>query len=269
MVELRQARQAAARTGIGMQYILKEARVFDIWNRICPVILSEEVSSQATAICKGGTPLSKIFLGDVQRFSEDIDLDIFFEDEKSKNEKIEFIKDNIISTVGGSYEIPDEARRKDVVHFTCKFTNEIGMPDNVFLEFNVGEKMVGDREVAVASSTILPLTVEKVPVYSFHTLIAKKLKAFYERDEGKDVYDIYSSLKITDDVKAIIDILKQVLKAEGIDYGDFSEKVPQKLQDSEKMRSLHGSTNPYIPRNLRVKWDVAAKEIFDKITPYL
>ena len=113
------------------------------------------------------------------------------------------------------------------------------------------------------------MAVDKVPVYSLHTLIAKKLKAFYERDKGKDVYDIYSSLKITNKIDAIIEILKDVLASANIKYDDFRTKVPEKLQDGQKMKSLHGSTNPYIPKNFRVKWDVAAKEILDKIEPHL
>ena len=269
MVELRKAQQAAARTGIGMQYVLKEARVFDIWSKICPIMLSDAVLSEAEIICKGGTPLNKIYLGDIQRFSEDIDLDIFFKDDRSKDEKIEFITNNIIEPLNSSYTIPKEARRRNIAHFTCKFKNEINMDDNVFLEFNVGETMTGSTKVTNAKSTILPLTVDKVPVYSFHTLIAKKLKAFYERDEGKDVYDIYSSLKITNEIGTIIEILKDVLISVDIKYDDFKTRVLEKLQDGQKMKSLHGSTNPYIPKNLRVGWDVAAKYVLDKIGPHL
>ncbi len=66
MVELREARQAAARTGIGIQYILKEARVFDIWSKMCPVMLSDVILTNAKTICKGGTSLNKIYLGKIQ-----------------------------------------------------------------------------------------------------------------------------------------------------------------------------------------------------------
>ena len=269
MVELRIAQQAAAKTGIGMQYILKETRVFDILSKICPIILSNTVLSEAKIICKGGTALNKIYLGDIQRFSEDIDLDIFFRDDRSKDEKIKFIKNNLIAPLSSSYTIPKEARRRSIIHFRCKFKNEINMPDSVFLEFNVGEKITSNNKITNASSTILSLTVDKVPVYSFHTLIAKKLKAFYERDEGKDVYDIYSSLKITNKINIIIKILEDILSSVNIEYEDFRLRVLEKLQDEQKMKSLHGSTNPYIPRNLRVGWDVAAKEILDKIKPHL
>lgn len=74
MVSLREARQAAAKTGIGLEYVLKEARVFDIWSKICSTFISKEIMNQATVICKGGTSLNKVFLGKVQRFSEDIDM---------------------------------------------------------------------------------------------------------------------------------------------------------------------------------------------------
>jgi len=35
-----------------MQYVLKEARVFDIWGKICPIMLSDAVLSEAEITCK-------------------------------------------------------------------------------------------------------------------------------------------------------------------------------------------------------------------------
>jgi len=269
MVELREARIVAAKIGIGLQYVLKEARVFDIWSKVCPVILSKEISSQATLICKGGTTINKIFLGELQRFSEDLDFDIFFNMELSRDEKIQFIKDNIISVLNDSYRIPKEARMRNVVRFTCYFNNEVGKQDNVFLEFNVNETKVGLSEIKKAESKILPLSVSNIPVYSFHTLIAKKLKTFYEREEGKDIYDLYYSLKVVDNVAKAIPILKDVLAIAKIDYKEFAEEFPKKLADSTKIQSLHASTNPYIPRNLRINWIAAAKAISKNIVRHL
>jgi len=269
MVDLRAARQAAAKTGIGLQYVMKEARVFDIWTKICPVILSKEISSSAIILCKGGTPLNKIYLGKVQRFSEDIDMDIFFKNDVEREDKIDFIKTNIIQTLNGSYTIPKEARRKNIIMFMCYFQNEQENRDNIKLEFNIGESLTGSNEIASAKSEILPLHVDKVPVYSFNTLIAKKLKAFHERTEGKDVYDIYRSLLSHDDVNKIIPILKDTLAAAHIDYDEFCEQFPQKLSDTRLMKSLHRSANSYIPRNLRIDFISAAKDISNKIVPHL
>jgi len=269
MVNLREAQQAAAKTGIGLQYVLKEARVFDIWSKICPAFLSNEITSHATVICKGGTSLNKVFLGKVQRFSEDIDMDIFFKMTLEKDDKIQFIKDNIIPLLNNSYSIPKEARRKNIILFFCQFQNEIGMKDNIRLEFNVSEIKTGMQEIAKASSEILPLQLDNIPVYSFDTLIAKKLKAFYEREEGKDVYDLYYSLKLNNNITKVIPILKDVLKSSKIDYNEFTKELPKKLADSRRMKSLHASTNPYIPTNLRIDFTKAAKEISKKIMPHL
>jgi len=269
MVSLREARQVAAKTGIGVQYVLKEARVFDIWSKLCPAILSGEITIHAEVIFKGGTSLNKVFLGKVQRFSEDLDMDIFFKKKLGREEKIQFIKDRVIPILNSDYTIPKEARRKNVILFFCKFKNEIGMNDNIQLEFNIGESRTGTDEIATARSSILPLKLDSIPVYSFDTLAAKKLKAFYEREEGKDIYDLYYSLKSNTNIAKVIPILKDVLKSAKIGYDDFKKEFPKKLADSKKMKSLHASTNPYIPKNLRIDFVKASQAISKKIVPHL
>jgi len=269
MVSKREAQQAAAKTGIGLQYVLKESRVFDIWSKICPAFLSKEFKDHATVICKGGTPLNKIFLGNVQRFSEDIDMDIFFKKKLEKDDKVQFIRDNIMPLLSSAYTIPKEARRRNIILFFCQFQNEIGMKDNIQLEFNVSEVRTGVDVIADAHSKILPLNLSGIPVYSFDTLIAKKMKAFYEREEGKDIYDLYYSLKLNNNMTKIIQILKDVLKSSKIDYDEFVKEIPRKLADSTMMKSLHASTNPYIPKNLRIDFIKASSEISKKILPHL
>lgn len=269
MVSKREAQQAAARSGIGLQYVLKESRVFDIWSKICPAFLSKQIKDQATVICKGVTPLNKIFLGNVQRFSEDIDMDIFFKKRLEKDDKIEFIKDNIMPLLSGSYTIPKEARRKNIILFFCQFQNEIGMKDNIQLEFNISESRTGIDIIADAHSKILPLNLSGIPVYSFETLIAKKLKTFYEREEGKDVYDIYHSLQLNNNWVKIIPILKDVLKSSKIDYDEFAREIPKKLADSKMMKSLRASANPYIPKNQRIDFIKASAKISQIIMSHL
>lgn len=269
-LSMREINQAAARTGIGRQYVLKEVRVFDIWSRICPALLSKEITTHAKVICKGGTTLNKVFLGRVQRFSEDLDLDMFFKKSIEREEKIQFIKDSIIPLVNSSYTIPKEARKRNIILFFCKFKNELGMDDNVQLEFNIDERRTGFDELATAKSSILPLKLDNIPVYSFDTLIAKKIKTFYEREEGKDVYDLYYSLRSNQTGLAkVISILKSVLQSAKIDYDEFKKEFPNKLSDSKKMKSLHASTNPYIPKNLRIDFLKASKLISEKVMPLL
>lgn len=270
MVELREARKIAARTGLGLQYVLKEYRVFDIWSKISPVLLSSDITSQVYAISKGGTALNKIFFKGVQRFSEDLDFDAFFADRQSVSSMIEFLKKNVISILSDSYSLERPRMMRQVVRFPCKFTNEMGRPNQVFCEFNLFAAHVGKELIASAKSDIInEIKPVKVRVYSFDTLMAKKLKTFYERAEGKDIYDLYYGLKQTRDKRQLIRSLKAVLKAEHITYDDFVQGFEQKIKDTDSIRRVHASTNPYTPRKLRVNWQKAAQYISRIILPKL
>lgn len=134
MVELREARKTAARIGLGLQYILKEARIFDIWAKLSPIILSKELASQVTIICKGGTVLNKVFLKNTGRFSEDLDFDAFFTKKLNKKEEIAFLEKNVLSNLKASYQIERPRLMKEVVRSTCSFVNEMGAKDCVFVE---------------------------------------------------------------------------------------------------------------------------------------
>lgn len=265
MVELREAKKITAKIGLGLQYVLKEARIFDVWKTLSPVIFSKNVTSKVTLICKGGTVLNKVFLRGTQRFSEDIDFDAFFKKKVSKREKIAFLNNNVLFALKDSYEIESPRLMKDVVRFTCKFTNEMGAKDCIFVEFNVEPRGACDFIVKEAKSELLKTQAVKIPVYPFPVIVAKKLKTFYERGSGKDLYDIYYSLEIVEDVSEIIEALKEVLKAEDIDYKEFSDGFLSKLKDREVIRRVHASTNPYVPRKLRIGWVKIAKEIERKL----
>lgn len=265
MVELREARKTAAKIGLGLQYVLKEARVFDIWSKLSPIALSDNISSHVTIVCKGGTVLNKVFLKGTQRFSEDLDFDAFFSKELSKKEKIDFLDKNMLSNLRSSYEIEKPRLMRDVVRFTCSFVNEMGAKDSVSVEFNVEPKGSSDFVMQRATSELIMAQTVRIPTYSFPVIVAKKLKTFYERGSGKDLYDIYYSLKIMKDVREIVKALKDVLKAEEIEYEDFAKGFLRKLRDREAIRRVHASTNPYVPRKLRVGYVEIARKIEEKI----
>jgi len=269
MVELREARKIAAKIGLGLQYVLKEARVFDILAKLSPIILSEEITSQVTIIYKGGTVLNKVFLKGMQRFSEDLDFDTFFKGKLSKKEKIAFLKNRILSNIKNAYQIEKPRLMRDVVRFTCNFINEMGAKDCVFVEFNIEPKGPKYLEIRKAKSEILKIPAVEIPVYTFPLIVAKKIKAFYERGSGKDLYDIYYSLKIAKKPKEIVNLLKEVLKAENIDYDEFVNEFIRKLEDRKSIARVHASTNPYIPRELRVNWMEIAMEIKNRLKFWL
>jgi len=184
-------------------------------------------------------------------------------------QKLVFLDKNILSLLRENYQIERPRLMREVARFTCTFTNEMGAKDCVFVEFNLEPKGVQSFEIREARSEILEIFPVKIPVYSFPVLIAKKIKTFYERGSGKDLYDIFYSLKIVEDIGEIVDALKEVLKSEDIEYNEFVSEFIKKLEDQRSIARVHASTNPYIPRNLRVNWVEIATKLKDKLRPYL
>ena len=270
MVELREARKIASSSGLGLQYVLKEARVFDIWGRLSPLIMSGKVSAKVTIVSKGGTALNKIYLPGVQRFSEDLDFDAFFKGSTTRSRKIEFLQNELMAALAKDYDVQRPRMMREIVRFTCSFVNEMEKKDSIFVEFNLRAPKVGKIIVKEVHSQLWGRTV-RVRVYSFESLVAKKLKTFYERETGKDLYDIYRSLEGRTDaeMRRIVITLRRVLKAEGIKYIDFVSGVSKSLEDKQLIASVHASSNPYIPRTLRVGWKQVADNIREMLVPYL
>jgi len=270
MVELREARKIASSSGLGLQYVLKEARVFDIWGKLSPLIMSEKVKSKVIIMSKGGTALNKIYLPGVQRFSEDLDFDAFFKGSPARSHKIEFLQSELMTALAKDYDVQKPRMMREIVRFTCSFLNEMGKKDSIFVEFNLQAPKVGRIVVKEAHSQLWGTTV-RIPVYCFEALVAKKLKTFYERETGKDLYDIYRSLEGKSDIemRRIVRVLRRVLNAEGIKYGNFVSSVSNALKDGNLIARVHASSNPYIPRTLRIGWKQAADNIRKKFIPYL
>lgn len=269
---LRMIQRSAAVTGMGLQYVMKEARVFDVWDRLSTLLSSRDVRRHVRVVCKGGTALNKIFLGELQRFSEDLDFDAFFSDAGlSRSQKIAFLQEKVMSAVSTAYEVDEPRLMRQVVRFNCSFINEMGKSDSLLAEFNIETPLVGKIIRATATSSILRLPSATVLVYSFYTLVAKKLKTFYERESGKDIYDIYRSFeKCSDsDMRQVVSMLKEVLQVEGIAYEGFVSSMYAALSDGSRLWKVHASTNPYIPRSMRIDWGKAGREIRDRIMPLL
>lgn len=265
MVELFEARKIAARIGLGLQYVLKEDRIFAIMKSLSPIILSEDLSKEVTVVAKGGTAINKVYFHGCQRFSEDLDFDAAFKKKLTKSEKIFFLNEHVISALRSEYEVDEGRLMRDTVRFTCTFMNEIGMKDCVFVEFNVEAKIFGEVDLREAKSEILNLSPVKIRIYSLPTLVAKKMVAFSDRFSGKDLYDIYYALKSGVDLKQVAESLNQILTSEHIEREEFITDLTKKLEDERRIERVHASSNPYIPRKLRANWTSVAKKVKEGI----
>lgn len=231
----------SAKSGLPRNYAIKEHHVFDILGK-----LSAKLTGRNDIVFKGGTALNKIYLGDVQRFSEDIDFDCFYEDKKE--EKIKGLVE-IVKEIEG-YRVTRGWRLRETIRFELAYVLPNGQKDRVFVEFNLKKGSCPFEVVSgTAKSNVSGQTVAGILTYPLDVLILLKMGALISRGEGKDVYDVYYGLLRAR--KEEIDLGRNIkgyssYSKEEMDYREMIERCQQKLEklDWKKIQEI---TNPYIP----------------------
>ena len=82
------------------------------------------------------------------------------------------------------------------LRFDCHYTNELGNQDRVRLELYLSQPPYIKSELSLVKSPFVNTYPTLFKVYSLEDLLARKLIALYSRMEGKDIYDVFYSLKL-------------------------------------------------------------------------
>ena len=240
-------RVLSAKHGLPLQFIVKDFCLMDV--------LSQIAANQAefgNVVFKGGTALNKVYLGGVQRFSEDLDFDVESGSSGAKGVcskmagMLRGYKTGPIRKVGGTFQ------------FECAYTSILGGSDHV-REDVAPKRIITDKKPVSAqvSSPYSQKSVAGVPTYALEDLAARKLCALQSRAEGKDLYDAYSSLPLCGKMRGA---LSAMLRSEGRKEtpAEFIGKAVAKVKgcDTKKAGNL---TNPFIPYPNRPKSWVALK----------
>lgn len=240
-LDLDVCRVLAAKHALPLQFIVKDFCLMDV--------LSQLAANQVefgNIVFKGGTALNKIYLGGVQRFSEDLDFDVEADLTGAKDVcgkmagTIRGYKTNGIRKVGGTYQ------------FECAYESILGGIDHIRVDV-APKKIITDKKTVLAqvSSSYSQKSVAGVLAYSLEDLVARKLCALENRAEGKDLYDTYSSLPICGKMRgALFAMLRSESRKET--PAEFIEKALLKVKacDTKKAGNL---TNPFIPFQNRPK----------------
>ncbi|NCC71270.1 hypothetical protein EOM09_06835, partial [bacterium] len=84
-------------------------------------------------------------------------------------------------------------------------------------------------------------------VYSLNELLDQKICAFLNRDEGKDIYDIYQILLTDNKLK--------------INNKDVFLKLEKIISDESKIKYYNNSTNHFIIKKNRLDFSLICKQI--------
>ena len=236
----------AVQYGLPLQFVVKEFHVFDVLGQIAMI-----TAPSKELVFKGGTALNKVYLGKLQRFSEDIDFDL---DAQSMSEVRGKCRE--ISRKLKGYSIGEMRRVGDTIQFYCGFESPLGGSDHVRVDIAakkiLTENPIETRTALSELSVPSPLFVTGFFVYSIEDLTARKLHALCTRTEGKDIYDASNALPLCGKMRGAI---KKMLESEGkkaLAPEAFIEKTISAVRkaDHKKLRNL---TNPFIPTSSRPK----------------
>lgn len=247
-------RMITIKSGIHMQFAFKEIKLFEVLSKI----LALNQKANLDIVMKGGTALNKIYLKDVQRFSEDIDFDIFSNSNLLKE---------IVSIEG--FELEGPWRFRNTIRYYLNYSF-FGQKDNIRVEFSTNKirKMINDVELRDMFSAFTKNTLFRIPVYSLDDLLARKMNALRDRTEGKDIWDSYHAIPKSKNLKKAI---KSALESEESTM-TTEESVEKTLLNLKKAdaKNLMKSTNMYIPVHLRPKdWNELIQGLIQQLESLL
>lgn len=136
---------------------------------------------------RGGTALHKLHLAPAARYSEDIDL------VQRRPEGIGATFDRIRQTLAWLGKPRVETREIPKMFF--RFESESGLKRKLKVEINTHEHFAGvigktfSVEHPVARGSV------EIPTHTLNELLATKLRAFCQRDKGRDLFDLWWSHK--------------------------------------------------------------------------
>ncbi|MBI5636138.1 nucleotidyl transferase AbiEii/AbiGii toxin family protein [Candidatus Micrarchaeota archaeon] len=230
----------AIQYGLPRQFVVKEFYVFDVLSQI-----TMAVAPSKQLVFKGGTALNKVYLGSLQRFSEDLDFDL---DAQGKEGLRDFCV-GLSKKISG-YEITEFRRVRNTMQFDCVYDTLFGQKDKVRVDVSP-KKIIAENPLAVkpVSSLYTSRFATGLYVYSIEDLTARKLNALESRCEGKDVFDASNALPLCANMEGA---LRKMLESENRleSPAEFVEKAVKKLQSADA-KKLGKSTNQFIPQSVR------------------
>lgn len=257
-LDIEVCRTIAVRYGLPLQFVVKEFHIMDAIG----LIANFSSTKPESLVFKGGTALNKVYLGKMQRFSEDADFDLV--GRGASQNAVRFCKE-LASSMSG-YKVEEFRKVHDTVQFYCKYESPIGT-DHIRIDISP-KRLKTARPISskTAASEFAHSSVSGLMVYSIEDLTARKLNALATRSEGKDLYDCYAALPLCK-TNELIKAINQMLKSEGTGSSnkEFIGKALERLRKGDPKR-LRNLTNPFIPVSLRPKsWEELKNSLMLKL----
>lgn len=214
---------------------------------------------------RGGTALHKLFAQPAARYSEDIDL--------------------VQITAGPIGDILDRLRQK--LNFFEKINVESGTMNSrmVFrynsegqpsvrmrlkVEINCREHftLFGHHSVPLKMTSDWYTGETSINTFSLNELLATKLRALYQRNKGRDLFDLWYFLTYQKtDSKAIVEGFRAYLGQEGLKVSsrEFLENMENKIRNSEFESDTQDLLHPEVEYNFEDAYQIISEALLEKV----
>jgi len=211
---------------------------------------------------RGGTALYKLHLKPAARYSEDIDL------VQTEAEPAGAMMDAIRETLNPWLGEPRWKQTEGRVTFTYRFESEDRPPIPLKLKVEINSR----EHFAVYGFKRLPFAVNsrwfegecRIQTYELDELLGTKMRALYQRKQGRDLFDLATALRIADVRRErVVEAFSEYLKHDGrtVTRAQFERNLASKLKDPEFVADI----SPLLADGFAWKLDDAVPSVRDLI----
>lgn len=187
---------------------------------------------------RGGTALHKLYLAPAARYSEDIDL------VQIKAEPFGAIIDKVRDLLSflGKPRIKQKEHNNTIVY---SVRSEDDIPIKLKIEVNTREyfSVFGLVDIFVKLDSEWDQGEAFVPTYHLDELLATKLRAFYQRKKGRDLFDLWYALNNAEvNVEKVIVAFNHYMTKEGntVTQKEFINNIEKKIEDADFRGDMNG-----------------------------
>ncbi len=213
---------------------------------------------------RGGTALHKLYLNPQVRYSEDIDL---------VQVDAGPIKE-ILKNLRKQLEFLGEANSNTSIHNNTLYYRFVSENEGIKLKLKIE---INTREhFTVLGHKFISHNIESefftgkcdIKTFEVEELLATKLRALYQRNKGRDLFDLwYASENLELSVPKIIDTFHKYLENDSLSISsrEFNINMEQKIKDREFHGDVVGLLRPGIEYETPKAWEKIKTLIIDKI----
>lgn len=227
---------------------------------VCLVDLFNHPFLKDKIIFRGGTALNKLILPHSIRYSEDIDLNRL--DIGPAGPIIDAVKE----ALGHHFEERPKVKQTDrSVKIIFSFIASSGETRKLKIEINVRETLPQKPSLLIPYSVDSDYFSGKTNVVAFNReeMIGSKIRALYQRNKGRDLFDLYELSKLDIDWTEVVKSFK--LLNIGATRKDFETNLQDKMANPEFLEDII----PLLPSDIKYNPKKACEWFMKTIIPKL